>query len=451
MKRVLQLVSSMLDEANRARNDDDVLRVMQRGVDNVSALLPADRVALIEFDLTQYRLLRFVSGGTEAEHIMKTIRLDELLEGLTGWVARNHKVALSSKNVPDPRESLSVQSRRRETNAGSIVVAPVRFGSRILGTLTAINNPSGPDFTDADAETVRIFAEVCAIGIVTAETFEAERQSERALEARVDRHSKLFGVLAHDLRGPVGDMVTLLSLLKDELTLDEMYSQLIDSAVDTARKTFELTETLLKWVKKQLEAANPENTACADVAHVVRSAAEGVGALCRQKGVVIEVAEGTPCQTFGDATAIETIVRNALTNAIKFSKPGSGIRVSWQDMKSEVILDIADEGVGMTAEQIEALETPGLSRTTMGTLGERGNGLGLLFSQDLAARLGGRLEWESEPGRGTTVRLHLLPCRQESSNEQSLVQTESGGNLRSPRPPVDQFKTPAESVRALRR
>lgn len=163
--------------------------LFQAVVDNVAAALYADRVVLILLDRNASAILHFVTGGPGA-HQVERPTLDELWEGLTGWVLREGRPALSPKDEPDPRESPAAQQRRIETNCGDIIVVPLTFHDGSVGTLTAINLPGGRSFTYQDLELMIALANQSVIAIDNARLVDSLRQSEekfsRAFRASPD-------------------------------------------------------------------------------------------------------------------------------------------------------------------------------------------------------------------------------------------------------------------------
>ncbi len=145
--------------------------LLQSVVDRMADALPADRIVLFLLDHEAEVVTHAVSGGAGQEHVFSP-NYAELQEGLTGWVLREREPTLSPKNVPDPRESELVQQRRIDTNCGSIIVAPLQYGSRLLGTITAINTPEDADFTEKDMDLVMAMANQTAVAIENARLYE---------------------------------------------------------------------------------------------------------------------------------------------------------------------------------------------------------------------------------------------------------------------------------------
>ncbi len=213
--------------------------LLQSVVDNVSKNLPANRVTLITFNLEQKQVGYFMEGGPGAQHVVH-VPFEELLSGLSGWVLNHKEPALSPKGVPDPRESAEAQQRRIETNCGAIIVAPLIYRDEILGTMTAINLPDEPDFTQTDVDMMMAMATQAAIAMRNTELF---RQTQRQLanistiqETTADLSAALTldGVvntlLAHITAAVSSDSANLFMLDGTELTRVGIYPRRDDNA-----------------------------------------------------------------------------------------------------------------------------------------------------------------------------------------------------------------------------
>ena len=142
----------------------DLGSLLNTVVEGAVNALHADRVTLITLDLETKTILDFRAGGKGASSVV-TVGFDELQSGLSGWVLRELKPAISPKGQPDPRETPEVQARRAATNCGAIIVVPLRYRDITLGTMTAINRPDQRDFTPEDADLLVALANQAAIAI----------------------------------------------------------------------------------------------------------------------------------------------------------------------------------------------------------------------------------------------------------------------------------------------
>jgi PAS domain-containing protein len=172
----------------------DLPHLVQTVVDSVALALPADRVVLIMFDLVHQEVTHFVKGGPGVERVIEP-SFAELWEGLSGWALRRLKPALSPKATPDRRETPLVRQRRRETECGAIIVVPLHYGGEIIGTMTAINRPDEPDFTEADVELMMTLGNQAVVAIANARLIESLRESEEKLSSTIASMDDLVFVL----------------------------------------------------------------------------------------------------------------------------------------------------------------------------------------------------------------------------------------------------------------
>jgi signal transduction histidine kinase/DNA-binding response OmpR family regulator/HPt (histidine-containing phosphotransfer) domain-containing protein/PAS domain-containing protein len=191
LQRSLNSISTMHQLTESLMNIRNLHDILQAVVDHVVELLSADRATLITFDPSTGQVIHFVEGGTGKQQIVH-VEFEELQEGLSGWVLREFKPALSPKGQPDPRESESVRQRRLETNCGAIIVAPVRHRDRVMGTITAINRPDQRDFTLQDVKLMMSIANHAAIIIDNTSLFIAQRQANQELQAMVEAFPDIY-------------------------------------------------------------------------------------------------------------------------------------------------------------------------------------------------------------------------------------------------------------------
>jgi len=163
--------------------------VLQAVVDGVVEALPADRATVITMDLDREAVTGFVKGGPGADRVLSP-SFEELWDGLTGWVLREMEPALSHKGESDHRESAEVQRVRKETDCGSIVVVPLVYRDKPLGTMTAINRPDQRDFTEKDVDLLMAFANQAAATLENARLIgESQRRANQlSCAATVARH-----------------------------------------------------------------------------------------------------------------------------------------------------------------------------------------------------------------------------------------------------------------------
>lgn len=185
--RLALLRTTALYNVNRSVTTFERLpKVLQQITDGVAGALPADRVLMITFDLEAGEVTHYARGGPGAERA-GIVSFEELSEGLSGWVLRELKPALSPKGVPDPREGLEAREHRVASEAGAIIVVPVLYRDELLGTLTAVNLLMQPDFTEEDVLLMEAMADQAAAAIQNARLFEQHQRSLKEAEVRAHR------------------------------------------------------------------------------------------------------------------------------------------------------------------------------------------------------------------------------------------------------------------------
>ena len=224
----------------------------------------------------------------------------------------------------------------------------------------------------------------------------------RRLGAMKDR---MFSILSHDLRSPLNSLHSMIELMDmDALNPDEW-----KSFKDTLMRQFDVTDETLRdvllWAKGQFEGEK-STIQSVSLKEAVDSNAELVNLIASRKGVSIVVDVDPQAKVLADRAHLMAIIRNLLTNAVKFTPEGKSITLRSQSIDGNQLLYIEDEGVGMPPEKVETLFTSA-GQFTQGTSGESGSGLGLIFVRDLVRRNKGTIHVTSEVGVGSTFKVAL--------------------------------------------
>ena len=229
-------------------------------------------------------------------------------------------------------------------------------------------------------------------------------QQNIELQATLQSRDKMYSVIAHDLRSPIGTLKMLFATLLDNIDdekIDGENLEMLNMGNDIAENTFTLLDNLLKWTKCQIGRMNTVFQD-ADLAEVVLFSSKIFEAVAKAKGISIEYDVQGPIPVRCDVDMVKTIMRNLLSNAIKFSREGGRIVVSAEQSPAQAIVRVRDFGMGIKSEDIEKILDPAVHFTTYGTKNEEGSGLGLHLCQNLASRNGGELSVESVYGEGST-------------------------------------------------
>lgn len=188
----------------------DLPALLQAVVNGVAQALPADRTVLITTDLQTQQVIDYVLDDLGYLD-MPPVSFDDLWEGLSGWVLREQQPLLSPKGQRDARESDTMHERRLRAGAGAIIVVPLRYRDKTLGTITAVNRAEAPDFTQRNVELMTAMANQAAVAIENARLFAETRRRAEELE--------VLGNLSAALRVAEGADEIIASLLKASVDL----------------------------------------------------------------------------------------------------------------------------------------------------------------------------------------------------------------------------------------
>lgn len=217
---------------------------------------------------------------------------------------------------------------------------------------------------------------------------------------------KLFSIISHDLKNPIGSLKEMISVLSEnyDTFTEEERQEILQELKFTSDNALELLLGLLTWSRSQRNKIeyDPCNQ---DIYQLVYQNIAIVSSSAKSKSINIinSVTENTTA--FFDANMINTVVRNLLTNAIKFTNNKGKIEIKaepYYENPNFVLISVADNGTGIPQDKLEKLFQIKHSFTTIGTNGEKGTGLGLLIVWDFIEKNHGKIWVESEVERGTT-------------------------------------------------
>jgi PAS domain S-box-containing protein len=231
---------------------------------------------------------------------------------------------------------------------------------------------------------------------------QALKESEARLRELNATKDKFFSIIAHDLKSPFNSIIGFSNILAQQIQ-DKDYAAIEEYAViiqNSSQQALDLLMNLLEWSQSQTGRIvfNPENI---NIVDLINQSTELFIALAQQKSITIisELPVNQP--VFSDKSMINTILRNLISNAIKFTRTGGEIVISMEQMPDELVVSVSDNGVGIDKESISKLFRIDKSCSTLGTENEKGTGLGLLLCKEFVERHRGRIWAESESGKGS--------------------------------------------------
>ncbi len=229
-----------------------------------------------------------------------------------------------------------------------------------------------------------------------------QQQNEELQDLNATK-DKFFSIIGHDLKGPLNSLTSFSGLLinhTDSLSKDEI--KMLAKDLDKSLKNlFALLENLLEWSRAQTGAIEfkPEPF---DLNALLEENKELLKAQAQNKKIAIEHANQTALPIKAHKHSVNTVIRNLVANAIKFTPEGGTVKINAQSGKDEVLITIADTGVGIPASVIDKLFRIDTKHSTKGTADEKGTGLGLILCKEFIEKNGGTIGVQSEEGKGST-------------------------------------------------
>jgi len=245
------------------------------------------------------------------------------------------------------------------------------------------------------------------LSLVAARRIIEEKNEE--LRKTIAGRDKMYSVIAHDLRSPMASMKMLLNTIMMSVEKDKIDPDIFDMlemSNKTSEEVFSLLDNLLKWTKSQLGKLTviPQKL---DISGLADGVVEVTNSVAEVKHIKLIRTDHESFFVYVDIEMIKSILRNLISNAVKFSNPDSEIKVGIKAEDGKVIVSVTDSGKGIKKEDQHKLLKDSTHFTTYGTNSEEGSGLGLLLCRDFARKNGGELWFESEENLGSVFSFSL--------------------------------------------
>ncbi len=230
---------------------------------------------------------------------------------------------------------------------------------------------------------------------------EIEKKSNELITSNATK-DKLFSIIVNDLQDPFNNITNLSSLMARETAeLDpDVLSDFLKSIHKSANFANELLGNLTEWAKSQtnkLEAERDRTT----IKNIFIFANYSIERIANNKEITLNFSFDKNIDLYVDKNMINTILRNLITNAVKYSYRGGSVNVNAEYNDSEVIISVTDYGVGIDKERVSKLFQITEKIASPGTENEQGAGLGLLLCREFIERLGGKISVQSDIGKGS--------------------------------------------------
>lgn len=235
-----------------------------------------------------------------------------------------------------------------------------------------------------------------------------QEEKEIQIKKLLGDKDKFFSIIAHDLKGPFNGIIGLSELLlekKDHSDNDET-NEFIQLIHQSSKNTYSLLENLLTWAQSQTGSIefSPKKL---EIISIADKTINLLSNIAQNKNIVIRSQIEKNEYVIADRDMLETILRNLVSNAIKFTQTNGEVLFSMTKENNQTVFSVKDNGIGISSEKSAELFTIDQKHSTFGTNDEAGTGLGLMLCKEFVKKHGGKIWVESQIGKGSDFRFSI--------------------------------------------
>ncbi|HAH25150.1 MAG TPA: hypothetical protein DCL77_15565 [Prolixibacteraceae bacterium] len=227
-----------------------------------------------------------------------------------------------------------------------------------------------------------------------------QQQNDQLKELNATKN-QLFSIIAHDLRGPFNVILGFQNILVNDYNKcsEDERIEMVKKTYATSQRVYSLVENLLSWSRIQTNGIqyNPVRFDLKDITHRL----DLYLSIAEAKGIIFANHIPDGLDAFADINLLETVLRNLISNAVKFTPSGGTIRVIASKENESIEISVIDSGTGMTGEQVQTLLANSETEIHRGTNGEKGSGLGLILCKEFVEKNKGTMTVASQPEKGS--------------------------------------------------
>ena len=437
MESTVQL-NRALDELEKEKTKNEIIRQLATDVSKPSSLKEKlDAILLVldqRFSLKHTMLLLpdedaqrlnvFSSRGFDKRGIGAEVKFGE---GIIGVVAsRKQKLRLANisrqrkylRTITDSSTDKATLELPGLPDVESQVAIPLLVNDVLIAVLSAESRDLN-FFSPEDEEFLMTLSQLLALSIQNAIVMDqleqkvqertlALEQKKIELEKANTSKDRLFSIIGHDLRSPAAALQQVAGLIQyySKKGTPEQLNTTASNIVKAAKSINETLDNLLNWSVTQTGdlSMQPEKI---DLAASIKEVVGIFEEAAHSKSISIKLHTPDCIVVMADRNAVLTILRNLLSNALKFTRPAGQILITASKQENTAETTIQDNGMGISPENMRSLFELKDHKSTPGTAQEKGTGLGLVLVNEMVRLNGGRISLASVPGEGTTVKIYL--------------------------------------------
>ena len=279
------------------------------------------------------------------------------------------------------------------------VFAPIHMGRNNHPWFFIVEVPAEEVYAQA-RKTISLLAVIFVLLVLSVYFYIKLVEMNRELKRLHAVKDKLFSVIAHDLRSPIGSLISVLKLVNKKNLDAEMQAELLRDITSKVDDAYGLLDNLLRWSKSQMQGIVPV-FAFFDVQEESLSVTDNLQAIANDKNIVLENHIGMQ-KVFADRDIFAVVLRNLVMNAIKYSFADGKITIASKPSEKMLVISVEDSGMGMPQEVQDNLFKLTETKSRHGTNNETGTGLGLVLCANFVKANGGNIWFSSAPDKGST-------------------------------------------------
>ncbi|MBN2663285.1 MAG: PAS domain S-box protein [Bacteroidales bacterium] len=302
--------------------------------------------------------------------------------------------------VPDFPEA--IRAILEAENIKSILILPIFVYQKWFGFVGFDDTLNFRKWNTEDVDLLRTAAYILGLFIENQKNKKTIETRNTELKEAIATKDKFFNIIAHDLKNPFNSILGFSDLLIDNIEKydKEKIKRFVKSINESGKNTFKLLENLLAWSRIQQNKIpfNPEKN---NLYFLAFEAYMLINHTAKEKKITINLDVSKEINFKADSEMIKTVIRNLVSNAIKYTPENGKINILGKQINNNTIIKISDTGIGMDEQTKNSLFKIGETKSKEGTNGERGTGFGLLLCKEFVDKHKGTIKIESELNKGS--------------------------------------------------
>lgn len=395
-KKERSRISQLYDIVNTISSARDMKELLERTLAMTLKALSSDRGSIFLAGDDGKEL--FLKWSYNTNGTLKDVK-KKLGEGVTGMVARDRMPLLVKDVRTDARFNLSNMYHDYKTN--SFLCVPISTEARLIGIINVTESKSKKPYSEKDLKFLKIVADNIAVKIEKSYLLSELNHLKKKMESDgkfVDL-GKFAGGISHELNNPLDGVIRYVNLALNDVTDDVTREYLLEAKGGLTRIAT-IIRSLLDLARKKKYSA-PKMT---DVNEVIKDCTELLRYKAMYKNVKVEKALSDDLPKIPDL-GLESVFSNILNNAVDAVNEEGSINITTSLKEDFIEVRVSDTGCGIVKDHIERIFEPFFSTKDM----TKGCGLGLSICYDIVKRYKGKIDVESEPGKGTKFTVYI-PC-----------------------------------------